>query len=54
MRLADSLQTRCIASVAVVIAIFLADGGAANSSTPADAFTSLGIVAGLVGPTFCW
>lgn len=49
MRLADSLQVLCVASVAVVIAIFLADGGAARFDTPADALTSLGIVAGLVG-----
>ncbi|WP_241979980.1 ferredoxin reductase family protein [Cryobacterium glaciale] len=49
MRLADSLQILCVASVAIVIAIFLADGGAARFGTPADAFTSLGIVAGLVG-----
>ena len=49
MRLADSLQILSVASVAIVIAIFLADGGAARFDTPADAFTSLGIVAGLVG-----
>ncbi|WP_233195157.1 ferric reductase-like transmembrane domain-containing protein [Cryobacterium sp. M91] len=49
MRLADTLQILCVASVAIVIAIFLADGGAARFSTPADVFTSLGIVAGLVG-----
>ncbi|WP_233193338.1 ferric reductase-like transmembrane domain-containing protein [Cryobacterium sp. Y29] len=49
MRLADSLQVLCVASVAIVVAIFLADGGAAKFGTPADAFTSLGIVAGLVG-----
>ena len=49
MRLADSLQILCVASVAVVIAIFLADGGAAKFGTPADASTSLGIMAGLVG-----
>ena len=49
MRLADSLQILCVASVAIVVAIFLADGGAAKFGTPADAFTSLGIVAGLIG-----
>jgi len=49
MRLADGLQILCVTSVAIVIAIFLADGGAARFSTPADAFTSLGIIAGLVG-----
>jgi len=49
MRLSDSLQILCVASVAIVIAIFLADGGAAKFGTPADVFTSLGVVAGLVG-----
>jgi predicted ferric reductase len=49
MRLADTLQVLCIVSVAVVIALFLADGGAARFATPADALTSLGVLAGLVG-----
>lgn len=49
MRLADTLQVLCIVSVALVIALFLADGGAARFGTPADALTSLGVLAGLVG-----
>ena len=49
MRLADTLQTLCITSVALVIASFLADGGAARFGTVADALTSSGILAGLVG-----
>lgn len=49
MWLADNLQILGVASVAIVIAIFLADGGAAKFGTVSDAVTSLGIVAGLVG-----
>lgn len=49
MRLADTLQVLCVVSVALVVAIFLADGGAARFGTAADALTSLGILAGLVG-----
>jgi predicted ferric reductase len=49
MRLADTLQVLCIVSVAVVVALFLADGGAAKFTTPADALTSLGVLTGLVG-----
>ncbi len=49
MRLADGLQIIAVVSVALVIAIFLADGGAARFGTPADAITSLGVVTGLVG-----
>jgi len=49
MRLADRLQVASVTSVAVVIAIFLSDGGAARFATAADAVTSLGILAGLVG-----
>ncbi|TDW29606.1 putative ferric reductase [Cryobacterium psychrophilum] len=49
MRLAGRLQVACITSVAVVIAIFLADGGVGRFGTAADAFTSLGILSGLVG-----
>lgn len=49
MRLADTLQVLCVVSVALVVAIFLSDGGAALFETPADALTSLGIVSGLVG-----
>ena len=37
------------ASVAVAVALWLADGGAAGFSTPAGSFTALGIVAGLAG-----
>jgi predicted ferric reductase len=49
MRLADGLQILAVVSVALVIAIFLADGGAARFGTPADAITALGVVTGLVG-----
>ncbi|MBC7441541.1 MAG: ferric reductase-like transmembrane domain-containing protein [Ramlibacter sp.] len=49
MRLADTLQVLCFASVALSIALFLGDGGAARFSTPADALTSLGVLTGLVG-----
>ena len=49
MRLADGLQVIAVVSVALVIAIFLADGGGARFGTPADAITSLGVVTGLVG-----
>jgi len=49
MRLADTLQVICVTSVALVIAIFFADGGAARFGTLADALTSAGILAGLVG-----
>ncbi|TFD49152.1 oxidoreductase [Cryobacterium frigoriphilum] len=49
MRLADTLQTLCVTSVALVIALFLADGGAADFGTAADTLTSIGIVTGLVG-----
>jgi len=49
MRIADTLQVLSIVSVAIVIAIFLADGGAARFATPAAAITSLGVLAGLVG-----
>jgi predicted ferric reductase len=49
MRLADTLQVLCVVSVALVIALFLADGGASQFETPADAITSLGVLCGLVG-----
>ena len=42
MRLADGLQIVAVVSVAMVISIFLADGGAARFGTAADAITSLG------------
>ena len=44
----DLLQASAAASVAVAIALFLADGGANRFGTPGAAVTSLGIVAGLV------
>ena len=49
MRVADTLTTLCITSVALVVAIFLADGGAGKFGSLADALTSAGIVAGLIG-----
>lgn len=49
MRLADTLQVLCVVSVAIVVAIFLADGGAARFTTPSETLTSMGIVSGLVG-----
>jgi predicted ferric reductase len=45
----DLLTTSAWASVAAAVALWLADGGAAGFSTPAGAFTALGIVAGLAG-----
>jgi predicted ferric reductase len=44
----DVLQALAVASVAVAIALFLADGGATRFGDPGAALTSLGIVAGLV------
>ena len=44
----DLLQASAVASVAVAVALFLADGGGTRFATPAAAVTSLGIVAGLV------
>lgn len=46
---ADLLTTSAWASVAAAVALWLADGGATGFSTPAGAFTALGIVAGLAG-----
>ncbi|HEX6954235.1 MAG TPA: ferric reductase-like transmembrane domain-containing protein [Agromyces sp.] len=43
----DVLQALAVASVAVAIALFLADGGAARFGDPGAALTSLGIIAGL-------
>lgn len=43
----DVLQALAVASVAVAVALFLADGGAARFGDPGAALTSLGIVAGL-------
>lgn len=48
-RWADTLHVLCILSVAVVIALFLGDGGASQFSTTADALTSIGVLCGLVG-----
>ena len=44
----DLLQAALVASVAIAIALFLADGGGARFATPGAASTSLGIIAGLV------
>ena len=44
----DVLQALAVASVAVAVALFLADGGATRFGDPGAALTSLGIVAGLV------
>lgn len=44
----DLLQAAAAASVAIAIALFLADGGAARFGDPGAALTSLGIIAGLV------
>lgn len=46
---ADLLTTAAWASIAAAVALWLADGGATGFSTPAGAFTALGIVAGLAG-----
>lgn len=44
----DLLQAAAVASVAIAIALFLADGGATRFGDPGSALTQLGIVAGLV------
>jgi predicted ferric reductase len=49
MRLADSLETIVWLTIALVLALFLADSGMADFATPAGAFTGIGIVCGLVG-----
>ena len=46
---ADLLTVLAWASVALAVALWLADGGAAGFSTLAGSFTALGIVAGLAG-----
>lgn len=51
-RISDLLVTALWSSGAVAAALFLASGGAAKFSTVADATTSVGIVAGLVGTDF--
>jgi predicted ferric reductase len=48
-RLADLLVAACWTSAAASIALFLAYGGANQFTSPAQALTSLGIIAGLVG-----
>lgn len=45
----DLLTVIAWASLAGAVALWLADGGTAGFSTPAGAFTALGIVAGLAG-----
>ncbi|KQN90876.1 ferredoxin reductase family protein [Arthrobacter sp. Leaf69] len=45
----DLLTVAACASVALAVALWLADGGAGGFSTLAGSFTALGIVAGLVG-----
>lgn len=49
VRLADMLEAIVWLTVAVVIALFLADSGIADFLSVAGAFTGLGIAAGLVG-----
>jgi len=49
VRLADMLEAFLWLSVAVVIALFLADSGLADFLSVASAFTGIGIIAGLVG-----
>ncbi|MEO6826948.1 MAG: ferric reductase-like transmembrane domain-containing protein, partial [Microbacteriaceae bacterium] len=49
MRLADSLTAFVWISVALVLALFLADTGLADFRTAAGALTGLGIISGLVG-----
>jgi len=44
----DLLQAALVASVAIAIALFLADGGGTRFSTTGAALTSLGIIGGLV------
>ncbi|MDR6906757.1 putative ferric reductase [Agromyces sp. 3263] len=44
----DLLQAAAVATVAVAVALFLADGGAMAIGDPGGALTALGIVAGLV------
>jgi predicted ferric reductase len=48
-RLADLLVAACWTSAAASIALFLGYGGANQFTSPAQAVTSLGIIAGLVG-----
>lgn len=48
MRLVDGLQVATWLSVAAVIALFLSDGTATAFDSPAEGFTTLGVLAGLV------
>jgi predicted ferric reductase len=48
-RLADLLVAACWTSAAASVALFLAYGGASQFASPAQAVTSIGIIAGLVG-----
>ena len=48
-RLADSLETIVWLTVALVLALFLADSGFVEFKTVPGTFTALGIIAGLVG-----
>jgi predicted ferric reductase len=47
LRRVDVLQALAVASVAVAVALFLAEGGATRFGDPGAALTSLGIIAGL-------
>ncbi|TAL41502.1 MAG: oxidoreductase, partial [Salinibacterium sp.] len=51
-RIADALATLLCASAAVAVALFLSYGGAHQFGTLADAVTSIGIIAGLIGTDF--
>jgi predicted ferric reductase len=48
-RLADLLVAACWTSAAAAVALFLGYGGASQFASPAQAVTSVGIIAGLVG-----
>src|SRR5476651_358126 len=48
-RLADLLVAACWTSAAASVALFLGYGGADQFATPAQAVTSIGIIAGLIG-----
>ena len=52
MRKSDAMIASVWGSAAAAVALFLAYGGAGKFSTPADAISSLGIVAGLIGTDF--
>src|SRR4029453_4682766 len=44
----DLLEAAAVATVAIAVAVFLADGGAAGITEPSGALTALGIVTGLI------